>query len=213
MKGNSMANPAALVSSVIEDTAVKVPRAGTKAAKAKEPTESFAKLTGELAKAEAEAAIASADNKEATARKSTAAVSTLKAAFREKLDNNDVRVALLDAGILKGTVSKIVTVLDALKVGFIVPGDIKSLNGAYSAVKAAEKAAAAASAAIGVTPYAKATAAAAVSPKDALKIIVDAVKSITDPDEQFKAVGDWIAQFTRAMTDIVAASSAASEDE
>lgn len=209
-------NPVVLVEepTMIADTRVRVPRAGSKAAAAKEPGESFAKLTVDLASAEREAKLAGEQNKEAAAKKSTAAVDTLKAAFREKLDNVDVRQALLDAGILKGTVSKIVTVLDALKVGTITTGDVKSLNGAYTLVTNAAKATAAARAAKTGTPYSTATApVVATTPKDALEVIVASVKSITDPDEQFKAVGDWIAQFTRAMTDIVAASSAASEDE
>jgi hypothetical protein len=178
-----------------------------------EPT--FSDLTLDLAAADAKARITSADAGQARAERSSIAVHTIAAAFAEAIAPEVVRRELLDVGVLKGTVSKIVTVLSALNAGTIVSSDIKSLNGAYNLVKSASKAALAASrlamaaaSATSATPWPAPAAPAAppepkyaTKPSEALEVIVEFVKAERDPDKAFKLGGEWITKVTNAITD------------
>lgn len=181
--------------------------------KAVEPT--FADLVTDLASADAEARVTSANASESRERRSTVAVDAIKAAYTEKIDSEVVRETLLASSILKGTVSKIVTILDALRDHIISPGDISSLNGAYISVKAARAiAAGAVSTALSGVPFSTtAPPVVATTPEEALKIILDSIKSITDPDEQLKAVGEWITKTTNALTSLAKSITDGDEEE
>lgn len=179
------------------------PRAKT--AKSASPEPSFSDLVTDLSIADFDARTASANASEARNKRSTIAVSTIHAAFREKHLADNVRAALLDGGVLKGTVSKIVTVLDALHAGIIVPVDVVSLNGAYTSVKAYYKAVAASGILTpGAVPYSTPVpATVATTPEDALQIIIDTVKSISDPEEAFRVGGEWMTRVTNGITDVL----------
>ena len=172
----------------------------------------FITLSAALAAADARARSSAADAGAARAERSTVAVQAIKAAFREVLNGENVRDDLLKAGVLKGTVSKIVTVLNALKEGVITATDVKSLNGAYNLVKSVRLAGTAAgpSAAPGVPFSAPTPAVVATTPDEAMSIIVNAIKSISDPDEAFKMGGEWI---TRVTNEISAALKSREDDE
>lgn len=163
----------------------------------------FEQLTRDLAAADAAARSTSADASAARANRSDVAVSAIRAAFREGINPEDVRTDLLDAGVLKGTVSKIVTVLNALNDKILGVGDVKSLNGAYSTVKAVHKVSAGTSFAATGVPFATTPSGppvVATTPEEAMKVIVNAVKSVVDPDEAFKLAGEWITRITNQIT-------------
>lgn len=165
---------------------------------AAEPT--FSNLVTQLSAADTAARAASADSSAARERRSTIAVTTIKAAFSEKLDPEVVRTTLIDAGVLKGTVSKIVTVLRALEKRILAPEDVNSLNGAYNTVKMVEKIASTPAPAP-AEPFAVAPEpVVATTPNEALEIIIASIKSITDPDEALKAGGEWMTKVTNAIT-------------
>jgi len=166
----------------------------------------FAQTVKELSIAESAAKAASGNASEARSARSTVAVETIGAAFKEKLSGSDVRTTLLAADIAKGTVSKIVTILEAIHNGVLTVKDIQSLNGAYNLVKAAEKAASAPPVGSPTVPFAGATGGAvATSPQEAFDVIVDYIKSVTDADEAFKLGGEWIAKITTGITDALTA--------
>lgn len=180
-----------------------------------EPT--FADLSTALAAADLKARSASADAGAARAERSTVAVNTIKAAFAESQPPEDVRTTLLGAGVLKGTVSKIVTVLNALMVGSITPTDVKSLNGAYSLVKLiARTGSAAAAAGVGPAvmpvPAAPAKPVVATTPEEALKIILSTITAEKDADKAFKLGGEWITKVTNAITDALKRKSGEEEE-
>lgn len=163
----------------------------------------FQSLVGDLVVAELAAKAASGDATEARNIRNTAAIDAIKAAYAEGLEGEDVRATLLEAGVLKGTVSKIVTIIGGLRSKAILPEDLKSLSGAYNAVKMVEKIAAA-PAVEPATPYAGTPpAVVATNPADAMQIIVDAIASITDPSERFKVGGQWIEKFTNTVTELL----------
>jgi hypothetical protein len=56
-------------------------------------------------------------------------------AIRMGLDLHPIRVKLLDAGVRKGTVSKVITIIKALEDGIIDREHVTSLNAAYTLVK------------------------------------------------------------------------------
>lgn len=168
--------------------------------KAVEPK--FEGLAKDLATADAKARAASGDASQARAERSTIATDTIKAAYAEKIDANDVRTGLLGAGVLKGTVSKIVTILNALNASLLTTADVKSLNGAYSLIKQIEKTAAAAAAAgtTGATAPTPSVAVVATTPDEALDIIIDAIRAETDLDKQFELAGIWMTKITDRIT-------------
>jgi len=203
--------PVSIEEFIAEDYPVEVPVDPTTTVKPtkgkKEPEESFNDLAISLSAADAKARATSADAGQARAERSTVAVSTIKAAFREKLSPGVVRGNLLAAGVLKGTVSKIVTVLAALSAGTITPSDVKSLNGAYNLVKSVAAAAAGSPSAgvssTGSTATVTAPGLGIASPEEALKIILHEITSQTDPDMAFKIGGEWITKVTNAITEIL----------
>jgi hypothetical protein len=172
----------------------------------------YAALTVDLANADREARGISADAAEARNKRSTVAVDTLKAAFREKVAPDDVRTDLLGTGVLKGTVSKITTVLQALNDGILATSDVKSLNGAYALVKEHAKAVAA-GATPGTTgsagpmapPLAPTIVKGAQTPEEALALIIKVVTSEKDPDKAFALAGEWITKITQEISKAVTA--------
>ena len=171
-----------------------------------DPGVKFKDLSAALSVADAKARATTADAGQARSERSTVAVGAIKAAFREKVHVTVVRSELLDAGVLKGTVSKIVTVLTALYESVIEPSDVKSLNGAYSLVKSVYAAAETASTAAAVASAALPTAAPAVvatTPDEALKIILNVITSEKNADKAFKLGGEWITKVTNAITELL----------
>ena len=163
----------------------------------------FEQLSEQLAIADAKARSMAADAGQARAERSTVAVSAIKAAYREKVSTKEVRARLLAAGVLKGTVSKIVTVVGALNDRTIDISDVKSLNGAYSLVKTATAAPKITTTSGPITPEPEpaATPVKPVTPEQALKIIIASIKAEKDPDKAFKLGGEWITRITNEITD------------
>lgn len=177
----------------------------------------FAEAANELATAESVAKSISADAGQARAVRSEKAIATILAAYRGAIPDDEIRNALLDAGVLKGTVSKIITIVNALQSRTIEPGDLKSLNGAYGLVKSVQSATAATIAGQSTNNTATAFAAptpavVATSPEEAMQIIVTAVLSVNDPDERFKLGGEWITKFTTKISDALNGASEGEED-
>lgn len=173
----------------------------------------FDKLAIELASADHASRAASSDAGQARAVRSQAAVSAIKGAYTDALNVRGTRQILLGAGVLKGTVSKITTVLTALNNSIIKIEDVKSLNGAYAAVKAAQAAAAGIPTPAklfpgGVLPASSAPTVSTVfekvnpTPAEAMEIIIDSIKAEKNGDKAFKLASEWITKFTNAVTDI-----------
>jgi len=169
----------------------------------------FSKLVNQLSKADAASKSLSADSSAARAEKNAVAVVTIKAAYAERLDVESVRKALLDGGVLKGTVSKITTILSALRGRLIKPSDVKSLNGAYTIVKEIEKIEKANTVAPGGfnadgEPFAVAPEpVVATTPDEAFEVILNAIRSVTDADEAFTLAGEWITRFTNGVSEVL----------
>ena len=164
----------------------------------------FAVLVGNLATADFDAKARSGDYKQASENRSTLAVDTIKAAYKEKIDAGVVHRALIDAGIAKGTVSKIVSILTELRDKNLSVTSVKSLNGAYKDVqkiRALREVAAANARAVATGGPVIEVEAAKATPDDAVKIILDAIRTAKDP---FKASGLWITRLTKEITDLVA---------
>ena len=193
----------------------------SKAAKSTSSTDAvYADLVHDLASAETDARSTSSDASEARGRRSTVAVATIRAVIREKINNEDLREDLITAGILKGTVSKIITIVTAVREKVIDIADVNSLNGAYVAVKAVRKAHADALAGISTTsPSGLATsampapAAKTVTPDEALKIIIASITSEKDADKAFALGGVWITKITTAIGDALKAIDGDDDDE
>jgi len=168
-----------------------------------EPKLSFTDLAANLATAEAEAKTASADAGVARLKRSTVAVEAIKAAFAEKIAGEDIRKTLLDQGVLKGTVSKIVTIVNALNDGVLVTSDVKSLNGAYTTVIAHAAALRGASTATGGTIPTPTVVKGATTPEEAWALILDSIRAERDPDKQYKLGGEWITKATNEISDLL----------
>lgn len=184
----------------------------------KEPD--FAALASALASADTAAKTTSADAGAARANRSAVAVNTITAAVNEKIAIDELRKALLDAGVLKGTVSKVATIVQGVIDGVLKLDDVKSLNGAYSTVTGARKAAAAAriaaasplggagiaakGAVVGssTAPVNPDAAAKSITPEQALGIIVKFIKDKKDPDEIFRLAGEWMSRVTNELTQL-----------
>ncbi len=175
----------------------------------------FETLVTDMRDADAEARSTSADAAQARGKRSTVAVQTILAAHSEKIEPGAARKQLVEAGVLKGTASKIATILTALANKTIKPSDVKSLNGAYNTVKAAEEAGrAAALAARGVlaaTP-APAPVVVATTPDAALKVILDSIRGAGDPDAIFKSAGEWITKITNEISELARTVGAGGEE-
>lgn len=185
------------------------------------PTENFADLTQKLVKADSQSAAA---GKKATALKgtvSTIAVDTILAAYAEKIDGETVRVELTSAGVLKGTASKIGTVVSGLQDGTITVEQVESLSGAYGLVTASRKAAEAAKRAKDAEVSAKAAEKAGLvtlpaevrvaTPEEAYQVILNTVREEADVDKAFELSGSWITRITTDLTAITKAKANASE--
>lgn len=162
-----------------------------------EPT--FEDLKSQLAQFDLAAKTASQDAGAARERKGQSAVAVIGAAFTEKLNGDSVRESLLAAGVQKGTVSKIVTVLTGLYSGQIALGDIKSLNGSYHAVKEAILVASGA----GTTAVAVSSDAPVkqLTPKEAWKLILDSIEKDKNP---LGSASKWLTSITRDITKLTA---------
>lgn len=169
----------------------------------------FNNLVGELSTADALARSTSSDASQARASRSGLAVGVIGAAFSAAIPSRTVRESLLDGGVLKGTVSKIISILDALDRELITMGEVKSLNGAYTLQKERRTRPAAV-----ITPSepekTPALPVKPTTPDEAVAIILDAIKSAGKPDAVFKAAGEWI---TRITNDISALTRAVEDDE
>jgi hypothetical protein len=166
-----------------------------------EPEPDFSALVGELSRAESLSKATRADATAATHEKQRVAVSTIKAAYAEKLPPEDVRRALLDGGVLKGTVSKIVTILVALHAKTITLADVRSLNAGYEATKSVAAGLAAATTAAPVAP--SPAPAKLHTPDDALAVIVAHIRAQKDADAQFKEAGVWLSKVTTTISELV----------
>lgn len=202
-----------------ENTAESTAKSTTKKQAAKSPEHQFEALATQLATAEQTAKARSADASQARAERQSVAVNTIRAAVAEKVEGAVIRTTLLGAGVLKGTVSKIVTVIDAINSGVLQVGDIKSLNGAYSLVKEAQRAAAQVKAGITQTSTGTANSAqapaqnvGAQTPDEALKIILDAIKNAGSEDAVLKAASEWITKITEGITKITTTVGNSSEE-
>ena len=174
----------------------------------------FEAVANTLAAAEHKAKSASGDASAARAERSTVAVDTIKAAVKGKIEGATVRSTLLGAGVLKGTVSKIVTILDAIASEQLTLADVKSLNGAYSLINAARKAGDAAKAG-GVTggatgPGASAPAV-ATTPEQAAEIIYATIRNAGSDDAILSAAAEWITNITDGITAITSAIGSSAE--
>ena len=174
----------------------------------------FATLAADLGIAEADTKAKTGDATAARNKKQTVATAAIKAAFSESVDTADVRAALLDAGVLKGTVSKITTVIDALVEGIIEVSSVESLNGAYNLVKKLrliEKEAEYLAAHPTAKP-AKVAAVVATTPGEALEILLSVIRDEPDVDEAFVLGGKLITKVTNAVTKITKAKAADAEE-
>lgn len=199
-----------------EPKAAKTPAAKSTTAGKAEPQ--FAKLVGKLSQADSQTVIAGAEASQARAERSNIAVTTLRAAYGERLSTDDVRKALNEAGVLKGTVSKITTVLSGLYAKSIKVSDIKSLSDAYKIVKEIEKQEKANAPVAGGTKDSATEVFAvapepivATTPKQALEVIFNSLRSVTDGDEMFRLAGDYLAQLSNGIDAIVKERDAAKE--
>lgn len=166
-------------------------------------TQNLESLAVNLASAETLTKVAAGDLAQARAQRQTSAVEVIHYADLHRPDLGDVQHTLLTAGVPKGTVSKINSVLRGIIVGTIERDDVKSLNGAYTLLKNREKAlAAASSTASSSTPTAPPPAAAATTPDDALEIILNTIRHAGGEDAVFRAAGDWIDKITNAISDL-----------
>jgi hypothetical protein len=186
--------------------------AESKPAKPTKAFQAFEELASRLAVAEERAKAASGDATQARADKSTAAVEAIKSAVRGKIEGAVVRSTLLGAGVPKGTVSKIVTVIDSIMAGNMEAKDVKSLNGAYSLVNAAAKAAkAAADGTGGTTTPGKDAPVTATTPEQAAEIIYAAIRGAGTDAAILSAASEWITKLTDGITAITSTVGVAAE--
>ena len=182
-------------------------------------------LATELASIEAEAKLTSANLSQIRSNRQRSAVGVIQEAVSltalttsggsGDMTYSEVRGTLLSHGILKGTVSKILTVVQALNDGVISPSDVKSLNSGYAAVKLAlavhsspepsspEPSSSAAPGHVCPPP-------APPTPDEALEVILHTIKTSGDV---FKAAGEWIEKVTNAISDVTRASALEDEED
>ena len=198
-----------------------MPAAKTPATKAASTTEpKFDTLVADLSKADAAARSASSDANQARNARNGVAVDTIRAAVRESLDPENVRTALVAGGVLKGTASKIGTILKAIEDKHIKLDEVKSLSGAYTAAKAARLAAvsapftAGAAATTAPAPTSTATVTMA-NADDAVALILEDISNAGggDPDAVFKAAGEWITRLTNEISELTRTVGAAADDD
>lgn len=170
------------------------------------PTTSFHDIVEALQRHDLAARSASADASQARTARNAVAVGVIKSALEEKVLHDRARRELLDRGILKGTVSKIITVLRAIEDGLMKVEDVKSLSGAYNQAKAARIAVSSPPATATATAPATASATIALAnADDAVALILEAISNAGggDPDAVFKAGGEWITRLTNEISDLI----------
>lgn len=183
--------------------------------------ENFAELTQKLVKADSQSAAAGKKATQLKGNVSAIAVETILAAYAEKIDGEAVRVELTDAGVLKGTASKIGTVVTGLQQGVITIEQVESLSGAYGLVVAerkrveAEKRAKDAEVSGKVAEKAGAVALPAevrvATPEEAFQIILNTIRNEPNVDKAYELAGSWITRFTTETTAITKAKASSEE--
>ena len=176
-------------------------------------------LSSKLAAAESVSKTASDDAKQARAQQQQSAVDIVKFLVETPPIDSVTGVAhgdyvlrrlMLDEGVLKGTVSKILTVVNGINSGHIALSDVKSLNGSYTAVKQALKPspAPATSPATPPTP-------AEPTPEEAMKIIIKSIRNAGDKSEEavYQAASDWISRITEEISKVTRAVAEGEETE
>ncbi len=180
-------------------------------------------LSSKLAAAESVSKTASDDARQARAQQQQSAVDIVKFLVETPPIDSVTGVAhgdyvlrrlMLDQGVLKGTVSKILTVVAGIKGGHIALSDVKSLNGSYTAVKQALKHIAAPATATATSP-APAPAPAEPTPEEAMKIIIKSIRNAGNRSEEavFQAASEWIRRITEEISEVTRAVSLGEETE
>lgn len=176
-------------------------------------------LSSKLAAAESASKTASDDAKQARAQQQQSAVDIVKFLVETPPVDSVTGVAhgdyvlrrlMLDEGVLKGTVSKILTVVAGIKGGHIALSDVKSLNGSYTAVKQALKHSTAPA-----TAPAPAPEPAEPTPEEAMKIIIKSIRNAGDKSEEavYRAASDWISRITEEISKVTRAVAEGEETE
>lgn len=179
----------------------------TPAAATSKPSE-FDNLTTQLASVDLELRSLAGNTAQVKAKRQTIAVDTIKAAYKEKIDPITVRKALLAGGVLKGTVSKIVTVLTALNDKTLPLGSVKSLNSAYTDVKRIALASSTGGPAV-ATP-APAAPVKLTTQNDVVAAMMEIISNDKDP---LKAASNWITRLTHEITAFTKSYGVSAEDE
>ena len=177
-------------------------------------------LATELASIEAEVKLTSANLSQIRSNRQRSAVGVIQEAASltstsDPMPYSEVRSTLLSHGILKGTVSKILTVVQAMNDGVISPSDVKSLNSGYAAVKLALAAhpspePSSTTTASSAAPGHVCPPPAPPTPDEALEVILHTIKTSGDV---FKAAGEWIEKVTNAISDVTRASALEDEED
>lgn len=171
---------------------------------------SLYELALDLASVEAEVKAQSADIKQTRAKQQQSALSVVEYLWHtppidhttgSRVDDNVVRQDMLAAGVLKGTVSKIMTVVKGLRNGAIGSSHLTSLSGAYGAVKDAEKKILAEALEDLESPPAPPPAR-TTTPDEAMNIILKSIREAGDEDAVYKAAGEWITKITQEITKV-----------
>ena len=180
-------------------------------------------LSSKLAAAESASKTASDDAKQARAQQQQSAVDIVKFLVETPPIDSVTGVAhgdyvlrrlMLDEGVLKGTVSKILTVVNGINSGHIALSDVKSLNGSYTAVKQALKHIAATATSPATSP-APAPVPAEPTPEEAMKIIIKSIRNAGDKSEEavYQAASDWISRITEEISKVTRAVAEGEETE
>ena len=180
-------------------------------------------LSSKLAAAESASKTASDDAKQARAQQQQSAVDIVKFLVETPPVDSVTGVAhgdyvlrrlMLDEGVLKGTVSKILTVVVGISEGHIALSDVKSLNGSYTAVKQALKHIAAPATSPATSP-APPPAPVEPTPEEAMKIIIKSIRNAGDKSEEavYQAASDWISRITEEISKVTRAVAEGEETE
>lgn len=180
-------------------------------------------LSSKLAAAESASKTASDDAKQARAQQQQSAVDIVKFLVETPPVDSVTGVAhgdyvlrrlMLDEGVLKGTVSKILTVVAGISSGHIALSDVKSLNGSYTAVKQALKHIATPATATSPAPV-PAPVPAEPTPEEAMKIIIKSIRNAGDKSEEavYQAASDWISRITEEISKVTRAVAEGEETE
>lgn len=179
-------------------------------------------LSSKLAAAESASKTASDDAKQARAQQQQSAVDIVKFLVETPPVDSVTGVAhteyvlrrlMLDEGVLKGTVSKILTVVQGINNGHIALSDVKSLNGSYTAVKQALKHIATSTAP--ATAPAPAPEPVEPTPEEAMKIILKSIRNAGNKSEEavYQAASDWISRITEEISKVTRAVAEGEETE